>query len=179
MNFAYADPPYLGYGKRYYGKLHPDAADYDRIETHAALVSRLCDEFDGWAMSLHSPALKAILGICPDDVRVGSWVKPFASFKPGVNPAYAWEPVIFRGGRKRDRTHRTVRDWCSAGITLKRGLTGAKPAAFCWWVFDFLGMEPGDEFTDVFPGTGAVARAWEEWSRVNRKTPLFQGISVE
>jgi hypothetical protein len=175
MKFAYADPPYFGMAAKFYGAIHPDAADYDRLETHAALVTRLCDEFDAWAMSLTSTTLRPILSVCPDDVRVGAWVKPFASFKPGVNPAYAWEPVIFRGGRKRTRQERTVRDWVSVEITLKRGLTGAKPAAFCWWLFELLGAQPEDEFVDVFPGTGGVRRAWEQWVRATTTLELFAG----
>ena len=33
---------------------------------------------------------------------------------------------------------------------------GAKPAAFCWWVFDLLGALPGDELVDLFPGSGGI-----------------------
>jgi hypothetical protein len=173
LKFAYADPPYLGLAF-FYAKLHPEAMTWDDPETHRQLIGRLCEEFpDGWAMSLHSPALRTILPMCPENVRVGAWVKPFASFKPGVNPAYAWEPVIFRGGRKRGRVVPTVRDWVSVEITLKRGLVGAKPAPFCWWVFDFLGAEPDDEFHDLFPGSGAVSRAWESWKRAKVGFPLF------
>lgn len=80
--FAYADPPYLGQGARHYGALHADAADCDSEAWHKALIERLCDEFpDGWALSLHTPSLKTMLNLCPDDVRVGAWVKPFAAFK--------------------------------------------------------------------------------------------------
>lgn len=114
-------------------------------------------------MSLHTPSLKHILPLCPDGVRVAAWVKPFASFKPGVNPAYAWEPVIFRGGRPRMRTEQTVRDWTACNITLKRGFTGAKPEDFCWWLFDLLGLRPTDNFADLFPGSGAVTRAWNSY----------------
>ena len=39
-------------------------------------------------------------------------------------------------------------------------VVGTKPAAFIRWVFDLLGALPGDEFVDVFPGSGGVARAW-------------------
>ena len=161
MKFAYADPPYLGMAKRYD---HPEAHIWDDPETHRALIQRLCTEFpDGWAMSLHLPSLATLLPMCPPKHRIGAWVKPFASFKPGVNPAYTWEPVIFSGGRKRDRTKRTVRDHVSCNITLKRGLCGAKPEGFCHWIFNLLGMEPGDEFVDPFPGSGAVGRAGESW----------------
>jgi hypothetical protein len=41
-----------------------------------------------------------------------------------------------------------------------RWCTGAKPAAFCWWLFDLLGALPGDDLVDLFPGSGGVARAW-------------------
>lgn len=173
MRFAYADPPYLGCGNLY-DEHHSDARTWDDPEAHRALIERLSVEFpDGWAMSLSSPSLKTILPMCPADCRVGAWVKPFASFKPNVNPAYAWEPVIFRGGRKFTRQDATVRDWVSANITLKRGLTGAKPRNFCRWVFSMLNMQPGDELEDLFPGTGAVAAAWEEWSRAAPAAFLF------
>jgi hypothetical protein len=102
--------------------------------------------------------------MCPDDCRVSAWVKPFAVFKPNVGVAYAWEPIIWRGGRKRTRDQDTVRDWHSANITLQRGLTGAKPLSFCEWIMDMLNVEEGDEVVDMFPGTGAfdVARERRE-----------------
>lgn len=156
MRFAYADPPYIGQARKHYG---PTANEVD----HAALIASLA-EYDGWALSLSSPTLREILNLCPPDVRVGAWVKPFASFKPGVNPAYAWEPVIFWGGRKRDRAEPTVRDWVSAPITLERGTHGAKPIQFCWWLFELLGMRAGDEFADLFPGSGAISYAWNAFS---------------
>lgn len=155
MRFAYADPPYIGQAKRHYGD-DPRCAEVD----HGELIERL-NGYDAWALSLSSPSLKQIIALCPDDVRVMAWVKPFAVFRPNVNPAYAWEPVIVRGGRRRERAEATVRDWVMANITLRRGTHGAKPAAFCRWLFDVLGMEPGDEFNDLFPGSGAVTRAWE------------------
>lgn len=168
MRFAYADPPYLGMCDMY-GHHHPDGRCWDDVETHRLLIERLVSEFpDGWAMSLHSPALRTILPLCPSEARVGAWTKPFASFKPGVNPAFCWEPVIFMGGRKRGRTEPTVRDYCAVNITLGCGFCGAKPEAFCWWVFDLLGMEPDDEFHDLFHGSGAVTRAWETY-----RTNLF------
>lgn len=108
---------------------------------------------------------------------MGAWTKPFAAFRPNVNPAFAWEPVIFRGGRKRGREAPTLRDWVSVGITLKRGMPGAKPDRFCWWVFDFLGAQPDDEFHDLFPGSGAVQRAWESWCRAQRELPLFGAVT--
>jgi hypothetical protein len=101
--------------------------------------------------------------MCPDDVRVMPWVKPFAVFKPNVGVAYAWEPVIVRGGRKRSREMDTVRDWCSANITLRKGVPGAKPETFVYWLLAVLGAARGDEIIDMFPGSGMVADAVERW----------------
>jgi hypothetical protein len=92
-----------------------------------------------------------------------AWVKPFCVFKPGVGVAYAWEPVIVQGGRKRIRIQPTVRDWVPVNITLRRGLVGVKPDAFSFWLFEVFNMQPDDEFHDLFPGSGAVTCAWEQW----------------
>jgi hypothetical protein len=182
VKFAYADPPYLGLAAKFYGHLHEQAADYDDPETHRQLIQRLCDEFDGWALSLHTPTLKVMLDFCPDDVRVAAWVKPFASFKKNVTRAWAWEPVILRGGRPIPITQNTVRDWVEApaiaeNITLRRGFTGAKPARFCFWLFDWFNMQPSDEFVDLFPGSGAVGDAYRAWlaGQTGEHPDLFAG----
>lgn len=164
MKFAYADTPYPGMAHFY--KDHPD---FGGEVDHGELIQRLCDEFpDGWALSTASTTLRHVLALCPEDVRIGSWVKSFGSFKLGVSPAYVWEPVIFRGGRSwKDRGGRdgtTVRDWVMCQITMQRGLVGAKPEAFCRWIFALLGMTPDDEFVDLFPGSGAVTDAWRKWT---------------
>jgi hypothetical protein len=182
MQFAYADPPYLGQGAKLYGD-HPNAADCDRPEWHRALVERLTADYpDGWAMSLSAPTLATILPFCPPDVRVCSWVKPFAAFKPNVGLAYAWEPVIVRGGRRIGRDQPTVRDWLSEGITLRKGLTGAKPERFCRWIFSMLNAGPGDSLDDLFPGTGIIGATWRTWTAAGcppeiggdrRALPLF------
>lgn len=168
MRFAYADPPYLGtsaFGAvHHYGDIHADAADCNTPEWHQALIERLSADYpDGWAMSLSSPSLRIILPMCPADVRVAAWVKPFASFKPGVTRAYCWEPVILRGGRPIPRTKPTVRDFVSANIAMRKGFPGAKPQAVAFWIFEWLGMEAGDELADLFPGSGAVGEAHQAW----------------
>ncbi len=156
MRFAYADPPYMGQARKHYG---PTAREVN----HPLLIAHLA-EFDGWALSCSSPSLRAILPMCPDDARVGAWVKPFAIYRPGVNPGYCWEPILFRPlPRKRSRTEPTVRDFVSANVTLRRGVPGAKPDAFCDWLFELAGLTADDEFVDLFPGSGAVTRAWERW----------------
>lgn len=167
VKFAYADPPYIGQAHKY--KDHPDyAGEVD----HSELINTLVVEYpDGWALSCSSPSLGYLLQRCwtlvpeYERIRVAAWVKPFAVFKPNVGVAYAWEPVIFFGGRKRTREQPTVPDWVSANITLKRGLVGVKPDEFCFWLFSILNMEYDDEFHDLFPGSGAVTKAWNMWRR--------------
>lgn len=165
MRLAYADPPYPGQAARHYGAEAEADGRVAREVNHALLVRHLCDEYpDGWALSTSTPALASVLALCPDDVRVGAWVKPFAVFKPNVNPGYCWEPVIWRGGNKRERTrdgaaNLTIRDWVSVNIVMRGGTHGSKPWEFCWWVFDLLGVTAEDEFTDIFPGSGAVTDA--------------------
>ena len=157
MRFAYADPPYIGCAMAHYGKAEVG---------HEFLINLLLRDYpDGWALSCSSPTLHQILTLCPPDVRWGVWVKPFCSYKPNVNPAFAFEPVIWRGGRTRERKDETVRDWVSACITTKRGVHGAKPYEFCAWVFDLLNIQEGDEFEDMFPGSMAVTKALDIWLR--------------
>jgi hypothetical protein len=160
MRFAYADPPYLGQAKRHYG---------DEEVDHRGLIMRLVDDYpDGWALSCSSPSLQTVLSMCPSTVRVAAWVKPFCSFKPNVNPAYAWEPVIWCGGRKRGRTMTTITDFVICNITLRRGLHGAKPDSFCYWLFGLLNIRHGDTLDDLFPGTRAVTKCLDVWMRQGR-----------
>lgn len=160
MNLAYADPPYFGQGKKHYAAHHPEAAVWDTLETHARLIDQL-RTFDGWALSCTSGNLFDLLPLFGEPrPRIAAWVKPFASFKPGVSPAYTWEPVIFLPARPGDRSKPTVRDHLSANITLRKGLTGAKPAPFADWIFNLLRAEPEDTLTDMFPGTGIITAQW-------------------
>lgn len=158
MRFAYADPPYIGQAKKHYSH-DPRCAEVN----HEQMIATLDRDYDGWALSLSTPSLKTILPLCPDNVRVMAWVKPFCAFKKNVPLAYAWEPVILKPVRRRPVTEPTVRDWCSENITLKKGLVGVKPENVCRWIFEASGITPGDEFVDVFPGSGAVTNAWENW----------------
>ena len=164
--FVYADPPYIGQARKHYAH-DPQCAEVD----HAALIAQL-ETFDGWALSMSAAmySLKEIVALAPDDARMAAWVKPFASFKRGVAVAYTWEPVLFRTVRPWSKETPTIKDHIIEpepavveSITMKRGLAGAKPERFCLWLFDLLGMEPEDEFHDLFPGTGAVTDAWEKW----------------
>ncbi len=77
------------------------------------------------------------------DARWMSWVKRFAAFKKNVSLAYAWEPVIVKPARKPVVSTRLVmRDWIQESITLRRGLTRAKPEAVCHWAFEVAAPYP-------------------------------------
>jgi hypothetical protein len=168
--FAYADPPYPGNAERLYGD-HPD---YGGEVDHAELIAELERNFpDGWALSTGALNLRYVLPLCPEDVRVGAWVKPMTTLRPTVAVQYGWEPVIFRGGRPRMReADPYVVDWLAASPPQHRqiagGLIGMKPREFCFWVFDMLGARPGDELEDLFPGSGAVAEAWRSFHAQTR-----------
>jgi hypothetical protein len=167
LKLAYADPPYPGCSA-----LYADHPDYAGEVDHKALLERLQDDFDGWVLHTHVPGLRLMErnGWLTDDVRICAWVKPFAAFKKNVSVAYAWEPVIVSAARKPVvRGPEVMRDFIAESITLQRGLTGAKPERVCHWVFALMGAEPADDMNDLFPGTGAVMRAWETW-----KVDLFR-----
>lgn len=94
MRLAYADPPYPGKSRRYYGD-HPDyAGEVD----HAKLVEQL-SEFDGWALSTSASALQEILALCPPGARVAVWNRGERPTR-SAGPLNAWEPVIYFGGRR-------------------------------------------------------------------------------
>jgi hypothetical protein len=157
--FAYADPPYPGLAARYYSD-HPDfAGEVD----HAELLTRLAERYpDGWALSTSSRTLREVLALCPSGVRVGVWTKPAP---PGYtrHARRAWEPVIFCGGRPLPRDGGTVLDWVHVAPPREHPgrVVGIKPSGFSWWVFENLGAAAGDTLDDLFPGSGAVGRAWD------------------
>ena len=159
LRLAYADPPYPGNAW-----LYRDHPDYGGEVDHAALIGRLAG-YDGWALSTSAAALPAVLALCPPGVRVAAWhrgERAAASWRPLA----AWEPVIYHGGRPvdpaspRGRCPDSLVCGVSALTTLPGRVTGTKPAAVCRWIFDLLGAAPGDSLDDLFPGSGAVTRAW-------------------
>jgi hypothetical protein len=174
MRFAYADPPYLGRNTSRLYDGHPDNAG---PVDHARLVERLCDEYpDGWALSGGNRYLKQLLSLCPDDVRVLAWCKPGPLVLKNIYPTHAWEPVVIRGGRRPGPDSWTpVFDYLVAnapgGWYLKGwSYPGAKPPAFCNWLFRCLGAGPGDCLDDLFPGSGTVRRTWDAY--------LAQGVLI-
>ena len=132
---------------------------------HEALIAQLVEEFpDGWALSTSAASLPAVLALCPPGVAVAAWMRgerPTRSYRPLA----AWEPVIYFGGRLymsplQERRLDALSYRQGSRLTDPNRVIGAKPAAFCYWMFDLLGALPGDEFVDLFAGSGGVARAW-------------------
>jgi hypothetical protein len=151
---AYADPPYPGRAH-----LYVDHSDYAGEVDHHVLLEQL-QGYDGWALSTSADSLSWLLPLCPPAHRVLAWVKHTITV--------GWEPVIVVSARRPDRL---LRDWlqCEPDSYQWRPkpetyVIGQKPELFCDWLFGWLGARPGDEFVDLFPGSGQVGRAWERWS---------------
>jgi hypothetical protein len=156
MRFAYADPPYPGLARRYYGTEEVD---------HAELVARLVAGWpDGWALSTSAVALDVVLRLCPPGTRVCAWVHGPRGARSRTALS-AWEPLLVWGGRpRREAVAEDLHDvlvWRGRQHSHPGALVGMKPAAFCEWVFRLLGARQGDELADLFPGSGAVTRAWQ------------------
>ena len=160
LRFAYADPPYPGMARKYYGTEEVD---------HVELIEGLLRRFpDGWALSTAASTLQEVLAICPACVRVASWVK---GARQGVayRPRSAWEPLIVYRGRARllgvAEYSSDVLLWGGRQQSHPGALVGMKPAAFAEWMFEQLGASRGDDLTDIFPGSGAIMRAWGLFQR--------------
>ena len=160
--FAYADPPYPGLSRKYYRDHEDFAGEVD----HAELIRRLCS-FDGWALSTSAAALPEVLASCPPGSRVAAWFRgerPTASY----SPLHAWEPVIYFGARRylssgSARRVDALIYFARPRLTDTRRVIGAKPAAFCAWLFQLLGATAGDDFVDLFPGSRGVALSWNTY----------------
>lgn len=182
MKFAYADPPYPGCA-HYYLKENPNACEVD----HQALIDRLVAEFpDGWALSTSTAALRDVWNMCPPEVRVAAWCKPFTPMKMGGKGGLhlSWEPVLYFTPTLRGKGRPVVggvcgRDWTVVSPPLRQRIPGEKPLRFSWWIFQLLGAGPGDELVDLFPGSGAVTEAWNAWvGNFDMTGTLFEGTGT-
>jgi hypothetical protein len=159
LRLAYADPPYPGLSAKYYRDEPTFAGEVD----FRALVSSLQEQHpDGWALSTSARSLRDILPMCPPGARVCPWVKPHPVPAVSYGLHNVWEPLIVVGGRQR----RPGMPDALVALPARGGgeLPGRKPLAFCAFLFNALGMLPGDTIADLFPGTGVVGRAWHELS---------------
>jgi len=166
LRLAYADPPYPGKAR-----LYRDHPDYGGEVDHAGLIERLA-AYDGWALSTSAEALPVVLALCPAGVRVAAWHRGERPTRSRW-PLHAWEPVIYHGGRQLVTGQRVDSLVCGVGPldTLPGRVIGAKPAAVCRWIFTLLGAGPGDSLDDLFPGSGAVRRAWAAYTGQEPSSP--------
>lgn len=166
--FGYFDPGYIGLAAKYY-KGQPD---FRGEVDHPALIQRaLASGYKGFALSLSVSllSLKTIINALPEELlqptsggpppaRLCSWRKPHAVPAATRGAHNTWEGLLVVGGR---RLAPGIPDSLQALPARGWGhLPGRKPIRFCAWLFNLLGMLPGDELVDVFPGSGAVGRAW-------------------
>lgn len=166
-HFAYADPPYPGCAKRYYKMPEVD---------HAALALELDATYpDGWALSTSAAAAPDVCRQIPGPLRLAIWCR--ACRRPRrFGPHNAFEVLLIRGGRPRHHDPKSpasdVLTWSGRQHTHPKALVGMKPAAFCEWMFHLLGAVQGDTLTDIFTGSGAVARAWDQFQNPVRTRQL-------
>lgn len=186
MRFAYADPPYLGQGKRY-AHLHPDALIWDDPATHVALADRLDAEYpDGWAIST-APKTEAIMAYLAPGRDLAVWHRRgWMTATPQARIGFCFELVVFRTSVPNSKVHGpTVANVFTLGgqnWQLSNGKlthTGTKPEEFCHWVLDLLGYNPArDRLDDLFPGEGSMTRAasqhrfdlWEVADKTKRRS---------
>lgn len=180
VRLAYADPPYPGLSGYY--RDHPDyAGEVD----HAELVVELAG-FDGWALSTSARSLAYVLELAvaaePREVRVAAWLRGARPHRSAHGALASWEPVLYVAGRSvADRplvdgsigTVDSLELRSVPRLSDPRRVVGAKPPGFSRWVFELLGADPVDELVDMFPGSGAVSRAWDIWrADPSRRTSL-------
>ncbi len=186
MKLAIADPPYppifaerrdLADGgtrltvrsrsTRWYGggpdssDNHPDAAEWDSLDTHRALLTHLVDNYDGFVIATTPDGLGAYHPL-PVSARVMAWHRPNA-MPGGQRLISRWEAVItlIPEGRRSRTTGERVNDVLTTAIP-RLGFMGAKPREWTGWVLDALGYDPTtDTVTDLFHGSGAVTAALE------------------
>ena len=155
MRFCYADPPYPGCAHYYDERQEVD---------HLALIAELQAGYpDGWALSTSAAALRDVLAMCPASTRVCAWrrrTRPTSSRRA----LSAWEALLVVGGRELatdiPQDLLDVLDYRGRYDSFPDALVGMKPPEFAVWMFRQLGARAGDELVDVFPGSGAVGRAW-------------------
>lgn len=158
MRIGYADPPYPGHAEKY-----RDQPTYGGEVDHVALIAALVSDYDGWALSTSSSALRQLLPLCPEGARVCAWHKPNPVPHATRGLHKSWEPVIVMPAR---HLAPGLPDALRALPARLGGSTliGRKPTRFCAWLFQALGALPGDSFADLYPGSGIVGRAWTAYA---------------
>ena len=170
LRFAYADPPYVGRSALYD---HPESARWDDPAEHVALMRELDAGYDGWALSLAAESLTAILPGAPSGAFVLAWHKPNGKPWGRTGLTAAWEPVIMSPLPRRPQW------WTPTAFAVvppvgyhvdASHVIGEKPRRFAHWLFAAARLTLADEFVDLFPGSGAMSKAWATYVPPNRAT---------
>lgn len=169
FSLVYADPPYVNcrfkYARQNKSRQWGKNARADYMRELVARMESLRAEDGMCAISMATPELR-LLHLFPSTARVFAWVKPYAVFRPGVYPCFAWEPLVVWGrfvNREEQKTTKTPHDWlqCSPKIPRKGKHETPKPLAFAEWVINTtLGPRRGPVL-ELFGGTCPVTRAAE------------------
>lgn len=159
IKVAYADPPYPGLARKYY--------KHEEVD-HARLVADLVLDFpDGWALSTSAEACRAVWELCPVGTRLCPWFRGARRCR-SFRARNGWEALLVYGGRgQRLLPGDELTDCLVFGgrqHSHPGALPGMKPAAFAEWMFRLLGLRDGDELVDLFPGSGAIRRAWQRYT---------------
>lgn len=154
LRFAYADPPYPGTARSY-----PERTEVD----HGELIQRLERDYDGWLLHSNSQSIAPLVNLVPRGTRILAWGKYHGLPVTSAGLIYTWEPIFLKPVRQPSDY---VRDslWFDMADQLK-WMRGQKPIPVVTWLFRAAGLQYDDELSDLFPGTGAVGRAWDEYSR--------------
>ena len=192
LRLAYADPPYPGRAARYYSD-HPDyngEVDHPALIEHLSTYDgwALSTAADALPAVLAScpPGVRVAAWVRGErpNLRAG---RPLNAWEPVIywgGRVVQQEPssltVVNASPMATTDASRAAANDASRGsarrvdVLIRRPrprttapghVTGAKPADFARWMFDLLGAQTGDELTDLFPGTGGIARAWEAFTQ--------------
>lgn len=91
-------------------------------------------------------AERRVLEACATDVDLVAATRSVATRDTSAGGGRRIDSLVYRPGVRLTDPGRVV---------------GAKPPPFARWIFDLLGAAPGDELTDLFPGSGGITRAWK------------------
>jgi hypothetical protein len=170
FGLIYADPPYANCRFKYArGNTSRQWGRNARADYMRDLISRM--EYlrapDGiCAISMSSNELR-LLHLFPSKARVFAWTKPYAPFRPGVFPCYAWEPVVawgrFCNREEQKAAKKTPHDWLqlSPRVPRKGGHETPKPIEFGDWILAVTLGPRRDNVLELFAGTAPIARSAE------------------
>ena len=120
--------------------------------------------------------------LCPPGTRVCVWRRR-VRVSASKRALSAWEPLLVVGGREHatdvpqdllddletdDVVLDEVLDYRGRYDSFNGALVGMKPPEFSCFLFRQLGARPGDTLDDLYPGSGAVGRAWALYTSLER-----------